>query len=1463
MRISYKFLLRFSIISLVLLFLSSLILYKQNQQQIREELNRKLEKDSEHIQFAFENLIEGSADDLVNFSRLPQLLQFAQVNNDSLKNQIRLLMQVYQQTHPGIRAIGLYTLAEKKLVAFEGQENQIEELFTKKHLDAVFSKGAKLYYHPEVKENHLLISKAIVDARGNNYGIIAASLSVDKLLEFFNQQTESEMIQFHLEDGKGTRLNTLAPTAQEDNTLVPRFQIEKTLYPTDWQLKAYVYKEKMDQAIWNRIKPFLSLLFTILLLLMLGVLYGLNRQVVAPIRRLRRAALDIQEGGTMSKGLLIEKKDEMGQVSKVLFTLVERMQKNQQFLEESEKKLLNHHRELAQKVNERTAELQKNQKRMEFVLKGAKLGIWDIDVETEMSTWNAEEAIQHGFPEWKTKVSDAEWMASIDNEGQAIVNKAYKDYLNGLSSEYRAEYTTLEGRTILSIGSAFELNEEGRAKRIMGISIDMTEIRNAERSLAERERQNSLILNSVNEGIFGLGSDGTITFVNTAAELILQYTAKELVGNKPYNLLQYQTIDGKPYLERESTFYRITQTKRALQSADDVIFTKKRDAIEISLSSQPIFYDDEYQGAVVSFRDVSAERNLYRNFVALLENSPDHIFIKDLQLNYIVASNSFAQFCGKDNWQKIQGMNDFQLYDKEKADRIIAFDQEVLSRNVSTTNREEELELENGEKLWLSTSKRPLKDSDGRVIGIFGMSRDITELKKAQLTAEAATKAKSDFLANMSHEIRTPMNAIIGLNSLLQRTVLNNKQVDYSTKIGHSAQNLLGIINDILDFSKIEAGKLNIENTSFNLHEVMDSLINMVQVKASDKSLELIMDIDTDIPVHLNGDPLRLGQVLLNLSANAVKFTDDGEIKINCYKEKTLGDGTIVLRFEVIDSGIGMTQEQVNKLFSAFTQADSSTTRKYGGTGLGLSISRRLIELMGGKISVESQYGKGSKFSFSLPFTIQEHKEKKRIIPEDIQHLKTLIVDDNLNSLEVLKHYLEDFTFSVDTADNGAQALKQFQDSHESEDPYRLVLLDWKMPGLNGNEVARQMRHIDEKNLSRIVIVTNYSRDDIREESDRLNLDSFLLKPVSQSILYDTVIDIFGHENESAAVKQHVQRDISQVVFNNTNILLVEDNQINQQVAQELLEATGISVSLANHGGEALKRIQSNEEFDLVLMDLQMPVMDGYEATRQIRKQHNKEELPIVAMTADAMQGVREKVLETGMNDYLTKPIEPERVFTTIVQYLEPSKYSKSNKPAKDVREETEPAKTSLKSVIDYDNALKRVANNEKLLFKLLNKYVENQSQSPSQMKTSIESEDYTEAERICHAWKGVSGNIGAKTLFETLQTLNEELKKPQASREAALGYLSKANDLHENLIKHIKEQSPVTDEQKVVEQNPDLSDLKQLIENFDTSAIEYVEKNRSAMENQLGRETVNQLIEKIEAYEFQEASELLRGIKS
>lgn len=655
-------------------------------------------------------------------------------------------------------------------------------------------------------------------------------------------------------------------------------------------------------------------------------------------------------------------------------------------------------------------------------------------------------------------------------------------------------------------------------------------------------------------------------------------------------------------------------------------------------------------------------------------------------------------------------------------------------------------------------------------------------LQAAKAIAEEANRAKSDFLANMSHEIRTPMNAIIGMTQLALQKSLLPKQRDYIEKAHRAAESLLGIINDILDFSKIEAGRLDMESIDFRLEDVFDNLANLIGLRAQNKGLELLFDAMNDVPTALVGDPLRLNQIIVNLGNNAVKFTETGEIVIGVNKVAE-GDGTVVLHFWVRDTGIGMTQEQQGMLFQSFSQADTSTTRKYGGTGLGLAISKHLVELMGGRIWFESAPGIGTTVHFQVGFGLQTTPMSRRaFLADELKGLRVLVVDDNASAREILATMVQGFGLDVEVAMDGAQALQLMTAAESIDQPFDIVLMDWQMPRMTGVDcVARIQDRYSNQPLA-VIMVTAYARDEAvnAAQSKGVDIKSILTKPVTPSTLMEAVADALGKTGIIKPLDFRPHEGLRALMdrLSGARVLLVEDNDLNQELSMELLHQAGMEVVLAEDGQQALDILAASKDFDGILMDCQMPVMDGYTATRELRKDAALADVPVIAITANAMVGDREKAIAAGMDDHVAKPLNVNELFATLAKWIKPKSPRKCLPAASGkVAGESFPDLPG----VDVRAGLATSMQNAKLYTRLLLKFRDRYTSFAQDFALARQAPDLQAAMLSAHTLKGIAANIGARRI----QKAAEELEL------ACRGRLS-GNDIDACLLETLIELTPL-----------------------------------------------------------------------
>ncbi|MDP1927020.1 MAG: response regulator [Thiobacillus sp.] len=662
------------------------------------------------------------------------------------------------------------------------------------------------------------------------------------------------------------------------------------------------------------------------------------------------------------------------------------------------------------------------------------------------------------------------------------------------------------------------------------------------------------------------------------------------------------------------------------------------------------------------------------------------------------------------------------------------------------------------------------------------------ELFAAKEEAERLSRVKSDFLANMSHEIRTPMNAILGMLYLALKNELPPALHNQLSKAQGAARSLLGIINDILDFSKIEAGKLEIEQVEFGLDTVLEQLTDAIGYQTQHKGIEFLIRYDPTIPQRLIGDPLRLGQILLNLCGNAVKFTEQGEVEL-AFRCLNTSETDITIQVCVRDSGIGMTPEVQQRLFEKFTQADQSTTRRFGGTGLGLAISKNLAELMGGRIWVEdSQPGQGTTLCFTvhLQIALRAQAHQRELVEQAgplLKGIRVLVVEDNEVSREILAEMLRFFQLDVGTAPNGPAALAMLQSVGDK--PYDLVLMDWRMPGMNGDEVTQRIhRDAAIPHQPKIVMVTAYGREDVINLSEQAGADGFLLKPVSPSTLLDAILSVLGRGRIFAAANQRHEKTpdlASSGKLAGARVLLVEDNDINREFAVELLRSEGVEVDEAVNGVEVVDRVQQ-QDYDAVLMDIQMPVMDGLEATRRIRALASVAggerfaTLPIIAMTALAMAHDAEQSRAAGMNDHVTKPIAPDRLLAALarVVHVSAGRSGQSASTAAAAAPQTgeiPPDLRALSSLNTYEG-VRRIGGKTDAYRKQLRRFREHYSDAVAQLQRLVADQSVQQAEEYCHVLKGVTGNIGAEALYGKVAAIDVRLRQgalPDASELDAM----------------------------------------------------------------------------------------------
>jgi PAS domain S-box-containing protein len=684
------------------------------------------------------------------------------------------------------------------------------------------------------------------------------------------------------------------------------------------------------------------------------------------------------------------------------------------------------------------------------------------------------------------------------------------------------------------------------------------------------------------------------------------------------------------------------------------------DGLELRVEARTKELQLEVEERVCAQETLSAERQILR---ALIDNVPDYMYVKDTDCRFLLANMSVARQMGAREPKELLGKTDFDFYPRDLATVFFEDEQKVIRTGHAEINREESGMDPQGSLSHVLTTQVPLRGKKGEVIGLVGIGHDITHLKKIQAemqrareVAEAASRAKSEFLANMSHEIRTPLNGIMGMTDLALETDLGREQREYLETVKVSADSLLNVINDILDFSKIEAGKIDLESVDFDVRDSLESALKTLAVRADEKGLELLCEVAPEVPEVARGDITRVRQVLLNLVGNAIKFTNEGEVAVRV-RQQSREEHDLVLHFTVSDTGIGIPKNKRELIFDPFTQADTSTTRKYGGTGLGLTISNRLVQMMGGQIWVESEEGRGSQFHFTVHLQAADQKEIKvgsPAPPEMLRGVRVLVVDDNQTNRRILEGMLRRWEMIPVLAEGGERALAELASARNEGRAFGLIVTDMHMPKMDGFEFVEHIREKPELCTATIMMLTSAGHRGDAERCQKLGVSAYLLKPIRQSELREAIAKVLGAREQEGMIPLVTRyslgdaRDRSEIL----RILVAEDNLVNQRLVVRLLEKRGHRVVVAINGKETLAALEK-ESFDIVLMDVQMPEIDGFEATAAIREKEKSNGLHqiIVALTAHAMKGDHEKCLAGGMDGYLSKPIRPQELDEMLARY--------------------------------------------------------------------------------------------------------------------------------------------------------------------------------------------------------------------
>nr|CRH07954.1 Conserved membrane protein of unknown function. histidine kinase [Candidatus Magnetococcus massalia] len=1174
------------------------------------------------------------------------------------------------------------------------------------------------------------------------------------------------------------------------------------------------------------------------------------------------------------------------------------------------------------------SEVAESQERLELALKGGNLGFWDVDFTTGLTIVDDRYKIIFNIPlDEPIPMTREKWLKTIHPDDLESVKNQGESYRSGQSDSYEVEHRirTMDNteKWVVSKGSIVQWDKEDKPLRMVGTVQDISARKQAELEISRTNRDLNT-LSRCNEAVLQATSEAEL--LHQICRIIVDVNEKSMVwagmaesdekkritiaavyGAKtdylsrstflwdetsPYGRgpAGSTIITNAPALVRDTLTdplfepWREAATKRDFRSVLGVPLGTKEHAFGCVLiySNQVDGFDpgniralerltDNISHGILSLRTEEARKQA-ESTLRLTQYAVDHagesaFWIRVEDARFIYVNNTACEELEYAR-EELTSMHVYDIDPRTDLEQWYKLARHFQGRASFTL--ESQHVSKSGRHYPVEIVGSMTEYQDEAIMVAF--TRDITErkegeaaLQKAKEQAEAATQAKSDFLANMSHEIRTPMNAIIGMSHLALQTDLSPKQKDYVTKTYNAANALLGIINDILDFSKIEAGKLDIESIPFRLEDVLDNLSNLITVKTQEKGLEFLISTDPDLPRGLVGDPLRLGQVLINLANNAVKFTHKGEVIVGIEVVKQQEE-TAILQFSVKDTGIGMTEEQIGRLFQAFSQADSSTTRKFGGTGLGLTISKRLVEMMEGRIWVESTPGEGSTFLFTAKVTLgEELKTPIFAIPGELKELRILIVDDSASSREILANLTLSQGFDIEVVDSGELAIERLSQSAHAEKPFGLILLDYNMPGLNGVETARQIQAMTQlEPQPQILMVTAFSRDEIMREASGLEVADFLMKPVSQSTLFDAIVQgVYGLDSGDGRQRAEHRGLGKELVegIRGAHILLVEDNEVNQQVATELLEQAQLVVSVANNGQEGVDAVLQGE-FDAVLMDIQMPVMSGYDATQAIRKEPQFAQLPIIAMTANAMAGDREKCLDAGMNDHVAKPIDPQEMYGALAKWVAPGEREvPAELLTRGEEEEGDDEPELILPGFDLQGALNRMGGSAKAYRKTLGKVIESQAGAVAEIKQYLAAGDQESAERTAHTVKGVSSNIGALALQEVAAEVERalhqgELPLDEAMMEKLEKVLAESLATIEKALEPFKGQTsgPATLDPAAI--RSELERLKEMVEDFDSESAEHSERLTEQLQGTALESLAKALGKSLDLYDYDEAAE-------
>jgi PAS domain S-box-containing protein len=1005
--------------------------------------------------------------------------------------------------------------------------------------------------------------------------------------------------------------------------------------------------------------------------------------------------------------------------------------------------------------------LRESEERLRLAVDAAAQQIWDWDFERDEIAWSGFdfEALL-GYPPGTFARRQESFLDLVHPEDRESVEQAVNRALAG-GPEYDIEFRYVRTNgSICWVTSRGKIVRDANGKpiRMIGVARDISQRKQAEEALRESEERLRLAVDATAQtiwdwdlerngitwsgydleahlglapGTFGRRQESFLALVHPEDREFVERSVNSALAGGPEYDIEFR------YVRTDGSICWVTSRGKVVRDTDGKpirMIGVSRDITERKLAEEAL----------------ARERTLLRT---LIDHLPDNIFFKDTQSRIVLDNVAHRRLLGAASQEEVCGKTDFDFFSPDLAGRYHADEQAIIASGQPLINLEEPTVDREGNPHWLLTTKVPLRDAQGQIMGIVGINHDITEIKRAEQEmarakelAEAASRAKSEFLAIMSHEIRTPMNGIIGMTELALDTELTPEQRDYLGMVKDSADTLLTLINDILDFSRIEAGKLDLEITEFDLPDTLDSTLKALAVRAHQKGLELACRVPPDIPSQLLGDPGRLRQIVLNLVGNAIKFTERGEVVASVEADSVLDD-SVNLHFAVADTGIGIPKEKQQLIFEAFAQADGSTTRRYGGSGLGLAISSRLVEMMGGKIWVESQMGEGSTFHFTARFG-RRKRVARPAAPRDTSRLRdlpVLVVDDNPTNRRILDAMLKHWQMEPTLAEGGEAGLAAMRLAKQSGKAFPLVIVDSLMPDMDGFTLIARIKEDPALAGATIMMLTSAGQRGDAARCRKLGVAAYLIKPIRQSELLEAILAALEEKSSGRAQPPLITRHSLREARQRLRILVAEDNIVNEEFIVRLLEKRGHTTKVAHNGREALAALE-NDHYDLILMDVRMPELDGFEATALIRERERStgQHIPIIAMTAHAMKGDRERCLAAGMDAYVSKPVNVPELLTTIQSLIpEPSGF-----------EEGAPGSAVAGDLVDVKALLERLEGDGELLAEMVGLFFADCPRRLGAIREAIDRGDSRSLESAAHALKGSVGNFMAKGAFEAVRKL-------------------------------------------------------------------------------------------------------------